>query len=312
MIMVDKMLLSYVNQMYILESELYSLCQIKSSLENERTVQMNRIQDEKFSYSLPRHSNTNIGEDVKGALVLFLGILVVGGGYVQPEEMAKIVIYIIGGYILLSGIAILGGAVSEDLADSKRQQDMIEKEEARQKKIIRENNKIRINCKKLTEGIQVIDAHIKEKNSILQKLYSYNIIHKNYRNFYGMSKIYQLLDTGICDSLTGVTGAYSQMRTDQIIDNQEVNNELQKKILVSNQMMCAAMSQTNRMLERISTQINTNNFDMQKMLGNIHSETEMTKFLAQSSKDNEDAIRASAEYIAYAEKEKRLVDGHFY
>lgn len=312
MIMVDKMLLSYVNQMYILESELYSLCQIKSSLENERTVQMNRIQDEKFSYSLPRHSNTNIGEYVKGTLVLFLGILVVGGGYVQPEEMAKIVIYIIGGYILLSGIAILGGAVSEDLADSKRQQDMIEKEEARQKKILRENNKIRINCKKLTEGIQVIDTHIKEKNSILQKLYSYNIIHKNYRNFYGMSKIYQLLDTGICDSLTGVNGAYSQMRTDQIIDNQEVNNELQKKILVSNQMMCAAMAQTNRMLERISTQINTNNFDMQKMLGNIHSETEMTKFLAQSSKDNEDAIRASAEYIAYAEKEKRLADGHFY
>lgn len=306
------MLLSYVNQMYILESELYSLRQIKSSLENERAVQMNRIQDEKFSYSLPRHSNTNIGEYVKGTLVLFLGILVVGGGYVQPEEMAKIVIYIIGGYILLSGIAILGDAVSEDLADSKRQQDMIEKEEARQKKIIRENNKIRINCKKLTEGIQVIDAHIKEKNSILQKLYSYNIIHKNYRNFYGMSKIYQLLDTGICDSLTGVTGAYSQMRTDQIIDNQEVNNELQKKILASNQMMCAAMAQTNRMLERISTQINTNNFDMQKMLGNIHLETEMTKFLAQSSKDNEDAIRASAEYIAYAEKEKRLADGHFY
>lgn len=310
--MVDKMLLSYVNQMYILESELYSLRQIKSSLENERAVQMNRIQDEKFSYSLPRHSNTNIGEYVKGTLVLFLGILVVGGGYVQPEEMAKIVIYIIGGYILLSGIAILGDAVSEDLADSKRQQDMIEKEEARQKKIIRENNKIRINCKKLTEGIQVIDAHIKEKNSILQKLYSYNIIHKNYRNFYGMSKIHQLLDTGICDSLTGVTGAYSQMRTDQIIDNQEVNNELQKKILASNQMMCAAMAQTNRMLERISTQINTNNFDMQKMLGNIHLETEMTKFLAQSSKDNEDAIRASAEYIAYAEKEKRLADGHFY
>lgn len=310
--MVDKMLLSYVNQMYILESELYSLRQIKSSLENERAVQMNRIQDEKFSYSLPRHSNTNIGEYVKGTLVLFLGILVVGGGYVQPEEMAKIVIYIIGGYILLSGIAILGDAVSEDLADSKRQQDMIEKEEARQKKIIRENNKIRINCKKLTEGIQVIDAHIKEKNSIPQKLYSYNIIHKNYRNFYGMSKIYQLLDTGICDSLTGVTGAYSQMRTDQIIDNQEVNNELQKKILASNQMMCAAMAQTNRMLERISTQINTNNFDMQKMLGNIHLETEMTKFLAQSSKDNEDAIRASAEYIAYAEKEKRLADGHFY
>lgn len=312
MIMVDKMLLSYVNQMYILESELYSLCQIKSSLENERTVQMNRIQDEKFSYSLPQYSNTNIWEYVKGALVLFLGILVVGGGYVQPEEMAKIVIYIIGGYILLSGIAILGGALSEDLADSKRQQDMIEKEEARQKKIIRENNKIRINCKKLTEGIQAIDAHIKEKNSILQKLYSYNIVHKNYRNFYGMSKIYQLLDTGICDSLTGVDGAYSQMRTDQIIDNQEVNNELQKKILVSNQMMCAAMAQTNRMLERISTQININNFDMQKMLGNIHSETEMTKFLAQSSKDNEDAIRASAEYIAYAEKEKRLADGHFY
>ena len=312
MIMVDKMLLSYVNQMYILESELYSLCQIKSSLENERTVQMNRIQDEKFSYSLPRHSNTSIGEYVKGALVLFLGILVVGGGYVQPEEMAKIVIYIIGGYILLSGIAILGGALSEDLADSKRQQNMIEKEEARQKKIIRENNKIRINCKKLTEGIQAIDAHIKEKNSILQKLYSYNIIHKNYRNFYGMSKIYQLLDTGICDSLTGVNGAYSQMRTDQIIDNQKVNNELQKKILASNQMMCAAMAQTNRMLERISTQINTNNFDIQKMLGNIHSETEMTKFLAQSSKDNEDAIRASAEYIAYAEKEKRLADGHFY
>lgn len=314
MIMVDKMLLSYVNQMYILESELYSLRQIKSSLENERTVQMNRIQDEKFSYSLPQYSNTNIWEYVKGTLLLFPGILFIGTGFsiYDEESFYKVIFIVIGGYILLAGIGKIIGAASEDIAVSKRQQDMIEKEEARQKKILRENNKIRINCKKLTEGIQVIDAHIKEKNSILQKLYSYNIIHKNYRNFYGMSKIYQLLDTGICDSLTGVTGAYSQMRTDQIIDNQEVNNELQKKILVSNQMMCAAMAQTNRMLERISTQINTNNFDMQKMLGNIHSETEMTKFLAQSSKDNEDAIRASAEYIAYAEKEKRLADGHFY
>ena len=312
--MVDKMLLSYVNQMYILESELYSLCQIKSSLENERTVQMNRIQDEKFSYSLPQYSNTNIWEYVKGTLLLFPGILFIGTGFsiYDEESFYKVIFIVIGGYILLAGIGKIIGAASEDIAVSKRQQDMIEKEEARQKKIIRENNKIRINCKKLTEGIQVIDAHIKEKNSILQKLYSYNIIHKNYRNFYGMSKIYQLLDTGICDSLTGVTGAYSQMRMDQIIDNQEVNNELQKKILVSNQMMCAAMSQTNRMLERISTQINTNNFDMQKMLGNINSETEMTKFLAQSSKDNEDAIRASTEYIAYAEKEKRLADGHFY
>lgn len=312
--MVDKMLLSYVNQMYILESELYSLCQIKSSLENERTVQMNRIQDEKFSYSLPQYSNTNIWEYVKGTLLLFPGILFIGTGFsiYDEESFYKVIFIVIGGYILLAGIGKIIGAASEDIAVSKRQQDMIEKEEARQKKIIRENNKIRINCKKLTEGIQVIDAHIKEKNSILQKLYSYNIIHKKYRNFYGMSKIYQLLDTGICDSLTGVTGAYSQMRMDQIIDNQEVNNELQKKILVSNQMMCAAMSQTNRMLERISTQINTNNFDMQKMLGNIHSETEMTKFLAQSSKDNEDAIRASTEYIAYAEKEKRLADGHFY
>ena len=314
MIMVDKMLLSYVNQMYILESELYSLCQIKSSLENERTVQMNRIQDEKFSYSLPQYSNTNIWEYVKGTLLLFPGILFIGTGFsiYDEESFYKVIFIVIGGYILLAGIGKIIGAASEDIAVSKRQQDMIEKEEARQKKIIRENNKIRINCKKLTEGIQAIDAHIKEKNSILQKLYSYNIIHKNYRNFYGMSKIYQLLDTGICDSLTGVNGAYSQMRTDQIIDNQKVNNELQKKILASNQMMCAAMAQTNRMLERISTQINTNNFDMQKMLGNIHSETEMTKFLAQSSKDNEDAIRASAEYIAYAEKEKRLADGHFY
>lgn len=312
--MVDKMLLSYVNQMYILESELYSLCQIKSSLENERTVQMNRIQDEKFSYSLPQYSNTNIWEYVKGTLLLFPGILFIGTGFsiYDEESFYRVIFIVIGGYILLAGIGKIIGAASEDIAVSKRQQDMIEKEEARQKKILRENNKIRINCKKLTEGIQVIDAHIKEKNSILQKLYSYNIIHKNYRNFYGMSKIYQLLDTGICDSLTGVNGAYSQMRTDQIIDNQKVNNELQKKILASNQMMCAAMAQTNCMLERISTQINTNNFDMQKMLGNIHSETEMTKFLAQSSKDNEDAIRASAEYIAYAEKEKRLADGHFY
>lgn len=81
MIMVDKMLLSYVNQMYILESELYSLRQIKSSLENERTVQMNRIQDEKFSYSLPQYSNTNIWEYVKGTLLLFPGILFIGTGF---------------------------------------------------------------------------------------------------------------------------------------------------------------------------------------------------------------------------------------
>lgn len=68
-IMVDKVLLKYVEQMYTLESEMYTLCQIKKTLEQEKTMLLNRIQDEKISYSLPQYNKKNIWEYIKGTLL---------------------------------------------------------------------------------------------------------------------------------------------------------------------------------------------------------------------------------------------------
>ena len=151
-----------------------------------------------------------------------------------------------------------------------------------------------------------------EKNKVLHYMYEHNIIHKNYRNFYGVSKIYYLLDTGICDTLTGVEGAYSQMRMDQIIDNQKISIELQKELLNTNQMMYSAINRTNSLLEGINTQINELNENNTSLVGMLRDNLEVSNFLKQSSKNDMAAIRSATEYMAYAERQKRIADGKFY
>lgn len=156
------------------------------------------------------------------------------------------------------------------------------------------------------------EEHLTKKNETLQTMYEYNIIHRNYRNFYGVSKIYHLLDTGICNSLTGVEGAYSQMRTDQIIDNQKISIQLQKELLTMNQMMYKAITQTNNLLTSFGNQMLIQHNSSEQLLKAIKDNVEMTNFMIQSGDSDRKALAQSAEYIAYAEQQKRIAEGHYY
>ena len=108
-----------------------------------------------------------------------------------------------------------------------------------------------------------------------------------------------MIDTGICDSLKGVDGVYSQMRFDQIIDNQKLNIKVQRDILATNRMMYLAITQTDNMLKGISRQFVTPNINMQNLVENIYSESGNAEFLNLCSQHDKDAIGATSEYINY-------------
>lgn len=304
-IMVDKVLLKYVEQMYTLESEMYTLCQIKKTLEQEKTMLLNRIQDEKISYSLPQYNKKNIWEYIKGTLlaipgffitICFLYLFSASGA---EDTFYKIVFASIGVYMLIGGIKIISKAVSDDNAVSNRQKEIIRNAIQKRERIKKENNNIRSKCNKLTENIKKLDLYIGNKYNTMRYMYDFNIIHRNYRNFYCISKIYELIDTGICDSLKGVDGVYSQMRFDQIIDNQKLNIKVQRDILATNRMMYLAITQTDNMLKGISRQFVTPNINMQNLVENIYSESGNAKFLNLCSQHDKDAIGATSEYINY-------------
>ncbi len=159
--------------------------------------------------------------------------------------------------------------------------------------------------------IKDLQSRLNNKSAILQSMYNCDIIHRSYRNFYGISKIYHLLDTGICDELTGVNGTYSQMRVDMIIDNQKITHQLLNDIKAQNQMMYSAIMQTNRMLDNMTHQIYVQGVNNAQLLRDINSNLEVSNFLQESANNDRRAIAASTEYLAYAEKQRRMSEGHW-
>ena len=152
-----------------------------------------------------------------------------------------------------------------------------------------------------------INPLISEKQNVLNKMYACGIIHPNYRNFYCISKIYELLDTGICDSLHGVNGAYSQLRMDQIIDNQKLMISNQQKLLASNYMLYDSMCKTNALVAQVVHKLDKNTQNLSK----ISDQLEMQRFLSESNATNINALRESTEYLKFAERQNRMYQGYY-
>lgn len=324
--MVDRTLLNYVEQVYTLESEHYTLAQMIDRLKQEYVLKKNRLQAEQLKGNNEYIVAVNSQYEGKEKVSVVLGVILivfsvfallygiaVHGGY---SFISNIFSFICVGVMLIIGIALYKSGKRmrdtriEHAYNKKKEAD--ERAQSQLNDIKKRNNEIRTACAKLDETIKELERMLSEKNNALNYMYEYDIIHRSYRNFYGISKIYHLLDTGICDSLTGVNGAYSQMRTDQIIDNQKISIELQQNILATNLLMYNAMQRTNDLLVTMNQQINLHNANNIQLLQDIRNNVEISNFLIQSGNDDRKALAASAEYLAYAEKQKRLAAGHWY
>ena len=324
--MKDQTLLNYVEQVYTLESEQYTLTQMIEKLKKECSRKKSQLQVEKLiensdcNYMIS--SELEGGEKVSvvlGVILMVFSIFVFVYGlfaYKEYSASSNAFSFIATGLTFVIGIALYKGGthMRDDRVEAayNKKNDAYERAQTQLNNVKKHNKEIHILCEKIEEIIKELEKVLSTKRSVLQSMYNYDIIHRSYRNFYGISKIYHLLDTGICDSLVGVNGAYSQMRTDQIIDNQKISIELQKNLLVSNQMMYNAINKTNDLLEKMNQQMNIQNAGNTQLLQDIRDNVEVSNFLIQSGNSDRKAIAAFAEYQAYVEKKKRLAEGHFY
>lgn len=328
--MIDQTLFKYVEQLYILESEQYTLTQIANKLKSEYRLAKNQLQKEQplmtDNYAQTINFEANGYEKALvglGICLIIISILAFFYGlsiYKEYDRSSNLFSFIATFMMLIIGIILYKfGVRTKDSRIKEAKKRAYEHTETQLNNIKKHNDEVKLHnnqinkvCESLEKDIKEISAQQASKINLLQRLYDYDIIHKNYRNFYGISKIYYLLDTGICNSLTGVDGAYSQMRLDKIIENQEISIQLQEKLLSVNQAMYNAISETNHLVDTLGQQIEVQNNSNVQLLNDIKNNTSISNFLIESGNNDRKALAASAEYLSYAQKQKRLAEGHIY
>ncbi len=124
------------------------------------------------------------------------------------------------------------------------------------------------------ECVELVIMPKENTKTLLNKLYSKNIIFPKYRNFAAIAQIYEYLLSGRCDQLEGTNGAYnlyeSELRQNIIIDKlDEIINQLENLNATMN-VMCGAIQRTNHLLSGISM-----------TLGQIEANTALTSYNTQ-------------------------------
>lgn len=96
---------------------------------------------------------------------------------------------------------------------------------------------------------------IKESESILAKLYSYNILYPKYRQMVSVATIFEYLDSGRCFSLSGTEGAYNlyedELRHNTIIGRlDQVINRLDR-LQQTQSELCRELEDSDRVLSDV-------------------------------------------------------------
>ncbi len=145
---------------------------------------------------------------------------------------------------------------------------------------------------------ELVDAKNGLKNAakVLNKLYSYNIVHPKYRNQVAIATFYEYLDVGRCTSLVGTDGAYNiyenECRSNLIIA--QLNTVIEKlDEIKKNQYLIY------KELTEINANLRSLNRSADKVINQIDklqlSADEMTKYLNQISVYTKDTAQNTAE-----------------
>lgn len=111
--------------------------------------------------------------------------------------------------------------------------------------------------KTLLEGeIKNTKNSIKKVMKTKNELYSYSVIYKKYRNLIALSSIYEYLDSGRCDTLTGAHGAYNmfekEARANEVIIKLNVIINSLEKIKTNQYILYSELKQVNDNLQSIN------------------------------------------------------------
>lgn len=146
---------------------------------------------------------------------LFLGFL-----DLFPEFRAML--YGISGLLIIISIIIAINENSNSREDYEAALYNAEEQKRQQKRLIEDDAKRVASENKKKERIleqrQLLYDKWEETNSVLDKLYSLNIIYSKYRNFVAVCSFYEYLLSGRCSQLEGHEGAYNIFEEEKRLD----------------------------------------------------------------------------------------------
>ncbi|MBQ4557424.1 MAG: hypothetical protein IJA60_07250 [Clostridia bacterium] len=248
--------------------------------------------DVHYTANSPQLEDDSIsGEDIMGSLVV--GLLFWLGGFIamgillgmmfdsiKNSVSTEFIIFMIFGFpviIAIVGIVIMikkdKSAVTERNEYKMREYN---RERERCKQINAEND---IKVRRIDEQLAELRAGQSVARNQRETLYSVGVIHKDYRHLYQVAKIFEYLDTGICTSLEGSTGAYILCRQETRMETLadllvQIRNDIRELkgicyslyegINTANQQigkLCSSMDETLRLQSKIekNTQITAYN-----------------------------------------------------
>lgn len=116
--------------------------------------------------------------------------------------------------------------------------------------------------------INELDSYLKKiekrfilTKKLLNKVYSFDIVHPKYRGLIPICSFYEYLDTGICQSLEGHEGAYRQYENDiklnRIITSLDKINEKLDAIMNYQSQLYAELQIIRKNQESLCSQIDT-------------------------------------------------------
>lgn len=128
--------------------------------------------------------------------------------------------------------------------------------------------------------IKEAEKQLRRVVKIRGQLYSYNVIHSKYRNQVALSSIYEYLDTGRCDCLTGALGAYNIFESEcrnnliiaqlnQVIDTLEEIKKTQRLVYLELKQINDSLDQLNNKMDQVISEMQFLEQGVDKMGGRL-------------------------------------------
>jgi hypothetical protein len=157
----------------------------------------------------------------------------------------------------------------KDLKEIKKEkreyQALLERNKQRQNNCIANYN----NLKDVYDNYKIT---YKKTASILDDMYSYDIVYVKYRSLIPICTFYEYLESGRCDSLEGAHGAYNlyenEIRLDTIINKLDVVISKLDEIMDNQRMLYDEMVRVKKENKKICKKLDNLSYDLQEIRNN--------------------------------------------
>ena len=140
-----------------------------------------------------------------------------------------------------------------------------------------------------SDEVAKLDGPLQETKTLLEQIYSADIIFQKYRNMVAMCTMYEYFASGRCTELVGPTGAYNlyeaELRQNLIINQLELVNENIEQVKQNQFVLYQSISETNQLLSGVSADIK----GILSMSADIAASSRITAFCSQVTAANAQA-----------------------